>query len=64
MTIDKAREMIALQVDLGSGYNRNAVRLILAEIQREYGQAVSDDLIRQFSLNTVFGLEVGKKINP
>ena len=64
MTIDKAREMIALQVDLGSGYNRNAVRLILAEIQREYGQDASDDLIREFSLNTVFGLEVGKKINP
>ena len=32
MTLDKARELIQVQLSFGGGYNRNAVRLILAEI--------------------------------
>lgn len=59
MTLQKARELLAVQVDLGGGYNRNAVRLILAEIQNEHGQIAVDNLIRQFNLDTVFGLKPG-----
>jgi len=32
MTLDRARELIATQLQFGSGYNRNAVRLILGEV--------------------------------
>jgi hypothetical protein len=28
MTLDKARELLAIQAELGGGYNRNAVKLI------------------------------------
>ena len=35
MTLDKARELIQVQLSFGGGYNRNAVRLILAEINIE-----------------------------
>ena len=59
MTLDNAREKIALQVSLGSGYNRNAVRLILGEINRVHGQEGVDGLIREFALEEVFGLKVG-----
>ncbi len=59
MTIDRARELIAVQVSLGGGYNRNAVRLILAEVQREHGQAVVDKMIVEFDLEQVFGLTPG-----
>jgi len=62
MTLDKARELIATQVNLGSGYNRNSVRIILAEIDKEHGQAGVDQLILEFSLAEVFGLQVGQKI--
>ena len=62
MTLDRARELIAIQVSLGSGYNRNSVRILLAEIEREHGQTGVDQLITEFSLDKVFGLQVGKKI--
>jgi hypothetical protein len=59
MTLDRARELIATQVQFGSGYNRNAVRLILGEIQREHGQAAVDGLIRELGLEQSFGLTPG-----
>jgi hypothetical protein len=59
MTLDKAREIIKQQVSFGSGYNRNAVRLLLGEIQREYGQQASDMLIEELSLEAIFGLAPG-----
>ena len=31
MTVDKARELLAVQANMGGGYNRNGARLILAE---------------------------------
>jgi hypothetical protein len=36
MTIEKARELIAMHADLGSGYNRNAARMVLGEVMRDY----------------------------
>jgi hypothetical protein len=59
MTLEKARELLKVQVYLGGGYNRNAVRLILAEINRTHGQKAVDDLIHEFNLDSVFGLQPG-----
>ena len=62
MTLDKARELIAVQVDLGGGYNRHSVRVILTEVSREHGQSAVDQLIYEFSLDELFGLQPGQKI--
>ena len=59
MTLDKARELIGIQLHFGGGYNRNAVRLILGEIQAEHGRAAVDDLIRELDLKQAFGLQPG-----
>ncbi len=59
MTLEKARELLTVQASLGGGYNRNATRLILAEVEREHGQAAVDGLIREFGLDALFGLQPG-----
>jgi hypothetical protein len=59
MTLERAREIIAQQLQFGGGYNRNAVRLLLGEIQREHGQAAVDGLIRELDLEMAFGLKPG-----
>ena len=59
MTQDRARELITTQLQFSGGYNRNAVRLILGEIQREHGQGAVDGLIRELDLEQAFGLKPG-----
>lgn len=59
MTLDKARELIQVQLGFGSGYNRHSVRLILGEVQRNHGQGAVDDLIREFDLEARLDLEPG-----
>ncbi len=59
MTIDRARELITTQLQFGGGYNRNAVRLILGEVQREHGSAAADTLILELGLEQAFGLRPG-----
>jgi hypothetical protein len=59
MTLDKAREIIKQQIRFGSGYNRNAVRLLLSEIQREYGRQACDQLITELALEEIFGITPG-----
>jgi len=59
MTLEKARELIGIQAKLASGYNRNATRLILREVQNEHGQRAVDTLIREFNLERVFELKPG-----
>jgi hypothetical protein len=59
MTLDKARELIGVQVGLGSGYNRNATRLILREVQLAHGRDAADALICELDLEAVFGLKPG-----
>ncbi len=59
MTLEKARELLSVQADMGGGYNRNGARLILAEVQNEHGQASVDALIREFDLESMFGLKPG-----
>ncbi len=62
MTLDRARELILIQVEMGGGYNRNSVRILLAEVNREHGQAAVDQLIREFALDDKFGLQPGQSI--
>ena len=62
MTVDKARGLLAVQADMGGGYNRNGARLILAEVQKEHGQSVVDQLIREFSLTEKFGFQPDEAI--
>ena len=59
MTLKRARELIAQQLQFGGGYNRNAVRLLLGEVGREHGQAAVDGLIGEFDLEKAFGLKPG-----
>jgi len=56
MTLEKARQLLATQASFGGGYNRHGARLILAEVQREHGQAAAEALIRELSLGEVFGI--------
>lgn len=55
MTLDKARQLLQVQVDFGGGYNRNSARLILAEVVREHGQTSANQLISEMHLDDVFG---------
>ena len=62
MTLERAKELISIQVDMGGGYNRNSVRVLLYEVNREHGQESVDQLIREFSLDEKFGLLHGQTI--
>ena len=59
MTLEKARELIAMHVELGSGYNRNAARMVLGEVMRDHGQEAVDQLIRDYDLEQIWGIELG-----
>lgn len=60
MTLDKARQLLKVQADFGGFYNRNAARLILAEVRREHGQGAVDALIRELGLGDTFGFTPGE----
>ena len=59
MTLEKAHELIAMHVELGSGYNRNAARMVLGEVMRDHGQAAVDQLIREYGLEQKWGIQPG-----
>ncbi|HEC06404.1 MAG TPA: hypothetical protein ENJ12_06115 [Thiolapillus brandeum] len=59
MTLDRARELILEQLQFRSGYNRNSVRMILAEVQKLHGQGAVDQLIRELELEQRFDLKPG-----
>jgi len=61
MTLEKARELLAVQAQMGGGYSRNAARLILAEVLREHGQPAVDGFIREFDLQQLFGFKTGTR---
>lgn len=56
MTLDKARQLLQVQVDFGGGYNRNSAKLIIAEVVREHGQLLANQLILELELDKVFGI--------
>jgi hypothetical protein len=59
MALEKARELIGIQAKFSSGYNRNATRLILREVQNENERGTVDTLIREFDLERIFELKPG-----
>jgi hypothetical protein len=59
MTLERAHELIAARLTFGGCYNRNSARLIVAEIQREHGQAGVDPLTREPDLEPSFGRKPG-----
>ena len=59
MTLDRAKQLFKVQADFGSFYNGNSAKLILSEVQRENGQAVVEDCVREMRLDEVFGFEPG-----
>lgn len=62
MTLDKAKELLAVQVNMGGGYNRNGAKLILLEIHKDHGQGAVDQLIREFDLEEKFGFRPGESL--
>ena len=59
MTLDKARELISMHSGLGSGYNRNATRMVLGEVMRDHGQLAVDALIQEFDLEKQWEIKPG-----
>jgi len=55
MTLDRARQLLQVQVEFGGGYNRNGARLIMAEVVREHGQQAANELIKEMRLDEIFG---------
>ena len=60
MTLEKARELLQVQVNFGGGYQRNGARLIIEDVAREYGQAAADQLVREMGLEALFGFRAGE----
>jgi len=56
MTLDKARQLLLVQVGFGGGRNRQATRLIIAEVVREHGQIAANQLIAEMHLDETFGI--------
>jgi len=59
MTLDKAREMIETHVMMGSGYNRNATKMVLGELNKDEGQQAVDLIIREFQLDELWDFQPG-----
>lgn len=55
MTLQRVRELLEVQVNFGGGYNHNAAKLILIEVQKEHGQTAVDGLIPEFGMTELFG---------
>lgn len=63
MTLDRARQLIEIQTGIAGGYNRNATKLIFAEVQNQHGQAAVDQLIHEFNLEKIFGFKPGSNFH-
>lgn len=61
MTLEKARDLLASHANFGGPYNRHAVKLILAEVQREHGMSASDGLVSELGLERIFGFAPGQR---
>jgi hypothetical protein len=59
MTLERARQLLAVQAGFGGSYNVNSTKLILSEVMREHGQAAVDELIRELKLDAIFGFRPG-----
>ena len=61
MTLENAHELIAMHPSPGSGYNRNACRIVHGEVMRNYGQETVDSLIREYDLEKQWEIKSGTK---
>ncbi len=59
--LEKAHELITMHSGLGSGYNRNAARMVLGEDMRDFGQETVDALIREYGLEKQWQIKPGTK---
>ena len=59
MTLEKAREIIADHVFIAGGYNQTATKMILGELNKDQGQQAVDQIIREFSLDELWGFMPG-----
>ena len=48
-----------MHIDMGSGYNRNAARMVLGEVMRDHGQLAVDKLIRDHNLDELWDIQPG-----
>ena len=64
MTLDRAQELLMVQINMGGGYNRTAAKLILAEGEREHGSAAVAQLICPLNLEQVFESKPGMRFAP
>ena len=61
VTLEKARELLQTHITMGSGYNRQAARLVMAEVMHDHGQGAVDHLIRELGLEEKFDFKPGMK---
>lgn len=59
VTLNKAREHVSAQTNLGGGYNKNSAKLILAGMHREHGREAVDRLIADYDVEQIFGFKPG-----
>lgn len=57
MTLERARELIAIQIDMDTAYNRGAISLELDEVGQQFDQKTADALIVELDLEKGFGLK-------
>ena len=60
MTLARARQLLETHASFGGGYNRQGVRLILADVTREHGAHAADRLILDLRLDELFGIAPSK----
>ncbi len=61
MTLEKAHKLIAMHADPGSGYKRNAAKMVVAEDMRDFAQETVDALIREYDLKKQWEIKPGTK---
>ena len=57
MTLERARELIAIQIDMDTAYNRGAISLELDEVGQQFDQKTVDAIIVELDLEKGFGLK-------
>ncbi len=55
MELERARELLLLQVELGRGYNHNAAGVLIAKVNNCHGHSTVDQLIHELNLESHFG---------
>jgi hypothetical protein len=59
MTLEKAHELTAMHTQPGSGYHRNAARMVRGEVMRDFSQNTVDLLIRECRLEEKWDIRPG-----